>query len=160
MIAENNSGKNTGKPESEYVLDLISGAFPGGSGEYHKLYLFNDLVRGDSNWRFLIVTRVAGDGRIELEAFSYAIDDQGNLTRKLESRKARIPPEKLGEVIDSLILRWDEPECDYRTVNLSGFQEAESKLEFLRQALGEVKDDSIIKQRAENDVQSGESDQV
>jgi hypothetical protein len=63
-------------------------------------------------------------------------------------------------VIDSLILRWDEPECDYRTVNLSGFQEAESKLEFLRQALGEVKDDSIIIRGAEDDVQSGESDQV
>ena len=161
MPVENNSGKNTGKPESEYVLELISGAFPGGSGEYHKLYLFNDLARGDSNWRFLIVTRVAGDGRIELEAFSYAIGDQGNLTRKLESRKARIPPDKLGEVIDSLILRWDEPECDYRAINLSGFQEAESKLEFLQQALGEVNNDSIILQRrAEDDLQSGKGDQV
>ena len=65
-------------------------------------------------------TRRADDGRLELAAYSYEIDQQGNLSKKLESRKARLPDDKLDEVLDGLILRTDELENDFREVDLQG----------------------------------------
>ncbi len=136
MTAENAAGKNNPALTSEHILEVISSAFDPQEVEYHKLFLFDRLTRGERNWHFLIVTRRAQDGRLELAAFSYELGPHGELQTKLESRKARIPAERLSEVIDSLLIRLDEIDCEFREISLAGLEQAPSKLEYLRNLLG------------------------
>ncbi|MEA1996837.1 MAG: hypothetical protein U9N45_04335 [Gemmatimonadota bacterium] len=141
---EEKSEKLPCRPECEKILELVSGAFAAGSGKYHRLYLFDNLTRGGKVWHFLIVTSEAYEGGLELAAFSFEVCGDGSRTvrEKLESRRARLPVERLPEVIDSLIIRFDEADCDYREYDLSGFRDRRAQLDYLRQALGGGADDT------------------
>jgi hypothetical protein len=119
------------------VLEIISSAWPEEEVDYHKLFLFDRIRRGDREWGFLVVTRSTGAGRLELAAFSFATSRDGKLTTRLESRKARIPADRLAEVVEGVLLRLDEFECDYREYSLAGFAKAPSRLDFLRRLFGE-----------------------
>ncbi|HUU30435.1 MAG TPA: hypothetical protein VM123_21740 [archaeon] len=157
MNLENPAEKHTVRSEYAYIREMISGAFASRVERFHKLYLFSKLTRGEKNWRFLIVTRAAEDGRLELAAFSYEVgEEEGVLRKKLESRKARIPPEKLSEVIDKLVLRIDEQDCEYRVIDLSAFTDRESQFEFLRQTLEEGSNVTESGPEAHDSLQPGE----
>ncbi len=113
-------GRRLGRDEVERVLELVAAAFPEEEPPLHRVYLFDRLELGELRWRFMIVTRGPREQRLELAAFSCALDERGALSRKLESRKASIPPERLGEVIEALLYRFDEPDCgDYRLIELA-----------------------------------------
>jgi len=119
------------------VLEIISGAWPGEEVDYHKLFLFDRIRRGDREWGFLVVTRRSGEDRLELAAFSFTTGRDGKLATQLESRKARIPADRLAEVVEGVLLRLDEFECDYREYSLAGLAKAPSRLGFLRRLFGE-----------------------
>jgi len=140
MAEKEMSEKKYPAPGSEHILEVISSAFSGQEIEYHKLFLFDRLTRGEKNWHFLIVTRNAGQGRLELAAFSYQLGPHGELQTTLESRKARIPARSLAEVIDSLLIRLDEIDIDFREISLAHLGQAPSKLEYLRLLLGKEPD--------------------
>lgn len=156
MTVENAAGKNNPAPAGEHILAVISGAFGQQEVEYHKLFLFDRLTKGDRNWHFLIVTRRAEDGRLELAAFSYELGPNGELQTKLESRKARIPAERLAEVIDSLLIRLDEIDNEFRELSLAGLEQVPSKLEYLRDLLGEKPDESKTGEYGAEDLQPGQ----
>jgi hypothetical protein len=137
------SGREQVRPDGAIILDLAAGAFTLEPGErYHKLFLFDPLQRGEKKWGFLIITRRSAEGRVELAAYSYALDEGwGAGERKLESRRASIPEDKLDEVIEGILLRMDEPDSDYREVDLAGRGEAGEQLEYLKQLImGEPED--------------------
>jgi hypothetical protein len=160
MTEKNTAGKDKPAPTGEHILEVITGAFESPEVEYHKLFLFDRLTRGEKNWHFLIVTRRARDDRLELAAFSYELGPHGNLQTKLESRKARIPAERLGEVIDSLLIRLDEFDSEFREISLGGLEQAPSKLEYLRDLLGEKPDESNTGENRTNDLQPGQSPEM
>ena len=156
MTEEISAAKSNPVPAIEQILQVISSAFAGQEVEYHKLFLFDRLERGGKNWHFLIVTRRSLDGRLELAAFSYEIGPSGELQTKLESRRARIPVERLAEVIDSLMIRLDEIDCQFREISLAGFEQTLSKLEYLKSLLGEEHDDSKAGEKRADDLQPGQ----
>jgi hypothetical protein len=136
MDSNISTDKNTEPRYPRHILEIIREAFNFAPGEsYHTLFLFPVLEQDESKWGFLIVTRRAGDGRLELAAYSYEIDEQGNLSKKLESRKARLPEDKLDEVLDGLILRMDELDSDFREVDLQGLGDCQAQLEYLEKLL-------------------------
>ena len=103
------------------VLDIVAEAFESeGESALERVYIFDPLQHEDSTWGFVIVTRRSADSRLELAAFSYEVDDQGAVSRRLESRRAMIPAEKLQDVVEGIVLRLDEPDCTYREIDLSG----------------------------------------
>ena len=122
MTDKNTTGKDKPAPTGEHILEVITAAFDSPEVEYHKLFLFDRLTMGEKNWHFLIVTRQARDGRLELAAFSYELGPQGNLQTKLESRKARIPAERLSEVIDGLLIRLDQFDSSLSMQNIFIFR--------------------------------------
>jgi len=154
---DNSFAKGSSAPVYEHLLEVLSEAFETGEVNYYKLFLFNNLKRGEKTWHFLIVTRNSEDGRLELAAFSYEIGKEGKLNKKLESRRARIPRERLAEVIDSLLVRIDEPECDYREIDLSRFADRESQLLQLRNLLQGDFDGSPKEEKYDNRLQPGQS---
>jgi len=156
MTDRNTAEKDKPAPAGEHILEVIAGAFDPVEVEYHKLFLFDRLTRGEKNWHFLIVTRKARDGRLELAAFSYELGPHGNLQTKLQSRKARIPAEKLGEVIDSLLVRLEEIDSEFREISLAGLEQAVSKLDYLRDLLGEEPDESKSEKNREDELQQGQ----
>ena len=156
MTSENTAGKNNPAPAGEHILEVITGAFGIQEVEYYKLFLFDRLSKGERNWYFLIVTRRARDGRIELAAFSYDLGPHGKLQTKLESRKARIPEERLVEVIDSLLIRLDQFNGEFQEISLAGLEQAPSKLEYLKDLLGEEPDESKAGENRADDLQPGQ----
>ena len=117
---------------AEHVLHLLDSAFPSARQEkYYKLYLFDELDKGGGKWYFLIVTRKLSEQRIDLAAFSFEIDDGGKLNKKLESRKAQIPSGSINDVIDELVSRIDEPDCDYREIDLSHLDSKAEQQEYI-----------------------------
>ena len=137
MNRENTAEKKVSPAGARQILEVISGAWAGEEPDFHRLFLFDRLTRGEKDWNFLIVTRANGPDRLGLAAYSYEVGASGGLKTKLESRKAQIPSNRLAEVIEGILLRLDELECDYREFDLGEFGRAESKLEFLSQLLGE-----------------------
>lgn len=156
MTAKNVDGKKNPVPTSEHILEVISGAFDLQEVKYHKLFLFDRLTRGDKNWHFLIVTCRVQEGRLELAAFSYELGPDGELQTKLESRKARIPAERLSEVIDSLLIRLDEIDSEFREISLAGLEQAPLKLEYLRDLLGGKPDESNSGENRADGLQPGQ----
>jgi len=121
---------------SKNILQIVTEAFAFAAGQsYHTLFLFPMIEKGETNWGFLIVTRRVDEERLELAAYSFEFDGQGSLSKRLESRKARLPEEKLDEVLESLIQRMDELESNYREVNLCGLGEPQAQLEYLQKLL-------------------------
>lgn len=141
------------------VIEIAAEAFePGEDTALDRVYVFDPLRRDDSAWGFVIVTRSGGDGRLELAAFSWEVDEQGTVTRRLESRRAKIPAQRIEDVIEGIVLRLDEPDCSYREFDLSGHGARPQQLRQLRKLLlGE--DDVSEDERGELHVQPGESDQ-
>ena len=147
------------------ILEIIRNAFAFAPGQsYHTLFLFPVIEQGETKWGFLIVTRLMDGERLELAAYSYEISAQGELSKKLESRKAHLPEDKLDEVLEGLILRMDELDSNYREVNLCGLGDYQAQLEYLQKLLpGEpdgAEDDSAEHlqpgESAEHDPQSGD----
>ncbi len=136
MDPDNLIDKNTEPQYPGHILEIIRDAFDFAPGQsYHMLFLFPVIEQGDSKWGFLIVTRQMDDRRLELAAYSYEINEQGELSKKLESRKARLPEDKLDEVLEGLILRMDELESNCREVNLCGLGDYQAQLEYLKKLL-------------------------
>ncbi|MBN2289659.1 MAG: 5-methyltetrahydropteroyltriglutamate--homocysteine S-methyltransferase [Candidatus Glassbacteria bacterium] len=118
------------------ILEIIRGAFGTSPGlSYHSVFLFPLVERGESRWGFLIATRRESEERLELAAYSYEISDQGEVSKKLESRKASLPEDKLDEVLEGLILRMDELEGNYREIDLRGRGDSQAQLEHLEKIL-------------------------
>lgn len=134
---ENISPAPTLPASAAQVLEIISGAWPGAPVDFHKLFLFDRIRRADSEWGFLVVTRHSGEARLELAAYSFEHARDGSLATRLESRRAQIPADRLADVVEGVVLRLDEFDCDYREYNLVGLAQAEAKLDFVRRLLGE-----------------------
>ncbi|OGG01132.1 MAG: hypothetical protein A3F83_13460 [Candidatus Glassbacteria bacterium RIFCSPLOWO2_12_FULL_58_11] len=155
MNHEDTTGKKASAAGARQIVEVISGAWTGEEPDFHRLFLFDRLTRGEKNWNFLIVTRSSGLDRLELAAYSYEVGSDGGLKTKLESRKAQIPADRLTEVIEGILLRLDELECDYREFDLGEFGRAESKLEFISQLLGEKVEGESAEEPGTNLLQPG-----
>jgi hypothetical protein len=116
---------------ADQLLEVIASPWPGEEVEYHRLFMFDRLQRGEHNWNFLIVTRKQGDERVELAAVAFELDDSGKVSTRLESRKASIPAGRLSEVIEGLLLRFDETGGDYTDYDLSGMAGSGAPAPFL-----------------------------
>ncbi|MCE5271560.1 hypothetical protein LLH00_09790 [bacterium] len=148
-------------PELAPVLDIAAGAFAGEPEcTLHRLFLFDPLRREDETWGFVIVTRRAGGpDRLELAAFSYRVDSAGAVTRRLESRRAMIPAERLTDVVEGIVLRLDEPDCSYRELDLGGHESLAAQLEHLRSKLFGGENEPAPEQ-GEPDLQHGPGDRA
>lgn len=154
------SGVQNGIPsELAPALEIAAGAFAGEEGLLlHKIFLFDPLKHEDHTWGFVIVTRGCGGGRLELAAFSYEVESTGTVARRLESRRAMIPPDRLDDIVEGIVLRLDEPDCSYREVDLSGQKTLDEQLDHLRSKLSGDTDGTAARQ-PEPDLQHGQSDQ-
>jgi hypothetical protein len=140
------------------VLDIAAGAFAGEEDlTLHKVFLFDPLKHEDHTWGFVIVTRECGGGRLELAAFSYEVESAGTVARRLESRRAMIPPDRLEDIVEGIVLRLDEPDCSYREVDLSGQKTLEAQLEHLKSRLSGDTDGTAARP-PEPDLQHGQGD--
>lgn len=152
------SGVQNGIPsELAPALEIAAGAFAGEEDLLlHKVFLFDPLKHEDHTWGFVIVTRGCG-GRLELAAFSYEVEPAGIVARRLESRRAMIPPDRLEDIVEGIVLRLDEPDCSYREVDLSGQKTLEAQLQHLRSKLSGDTDGTAARE-PEPDLQHGQSD--
>ena len=136
----NPAGENEAKQQSPYnsdqLLEVIASPWPGEQVDYHRLFLFDRLQRGEHDWYFLIVTRRQGDERLELAAVAFELDEAGAVSTRLESRKASIPSARLPEVIEGLLLRFDETGGDYTDYDLTGMAESEKPSALLAELTG------------------------
>jgi hypothetical protein len=157
-------GENAGQEQSPFsaaqILEVIASAWPEKEVDFHRLFLFDRLQRGDHDWNFLIVTRRQEGDRLELAAVAFELDEGGNVSTRLESRKASIPSVRLLEVIEGLLLRFDEAACDYRDFDLTGLYSQESPAEFLGELTGipsgvsdETDEDTVDMQPGDGDRQ-------
>ena len=137
----------------------MASAWPEQQVEYHRLFLFDRLQRGEHDWNFLIVTRRQEGDRVELAAVAFELDEGGKVSTRLESRKASIPAVRLLEVIEGLLLRFDEAECDYKDYDLTGMAGSESPVEFLAELTGIPSGVSDETDPDTVDLQPGDGDQ-
>ncbi len=140
------------------LLEVIGSAWTGIEVRYDRLFLFDRLSRGDHDWNFLIVTRSQSENRLELAAVAFELDSQGEVTTRLESRKASIPASRLAEVIEGMLMRLDEVECDYREYDISQMSGQQSTGLFLAELTGI--ESGVVDEPDEHgeDLQPGESD--
>lgn len=131
MSVDNKQQDNDDAFNAVQLLDVIGSAWPGIEVDYDRLFLFDRLQRGDHDWNFLIVTRSQGDGRLELAPVAFELDELGAVAARLESRKASIPADRLAEVIEGMLMRLDEAECDYREYDISQLDGQQSPARFL-----------------------------
>ena len=122
--------------DATQLLEVISSAWRDEEVDYHRLFLFDRLKRGEHDWNFLIVTRRQGDERLELAAVAFELDGRGQVSTRLESRKASIPADRLAEVIEGMLLRFDEAGGDYTDYDLTGMAGGESPATFLAELIG------------------------
>lgn len=140
------------------LLEVIGSAWPGQEVDYHRLYLFDRLQRGEHDWNFLIATRRQDGNRLELAAVAFELDESGAVTTRLESRKASIPSDRIAEVIEGVLLRLDEADCDYTEYDLSGMTGLKSQAEHLAELAGIPTGISDEADEHSDDLQPGESD--
>ena len=133
-------------PAVQALIEVVRRAFPEGeSARLYKVYLFPEIESRDARWGFVIVSRTMDNERIELAAYSYEIPvvaqaDESVVavsSRKLESRRASIPVERLDEVIGAIVSRMDEIDNVYRDIDLSSTPGDEDQLEYLSAQLNE-----------------------
>lgn len=127
-------------PAVRVLLNVVKQAFPEiESPRLHKVYLFPEIESRESRWGFVVVSRLMENARIELAAYSYEIppvlqaaDNSAQAAnRKLESRRASIPAERLNEVIEKIVSRMDEIDNVYRDIDLSQIPADADQLEYL-----------------------------
>ena len=156
-------GENGAKQDSPFsaaqIMEVIASAWPAQEVEFHRLFLFDRLQRGEHDWNFLIVTRRQDGDRLELAAVAFELDEGGKVSTRLESRKASIPAVRLLEVIEGLLLRFDEAECDYKDYDLTGMAGNESPVEFLAELTGIPSGVSDETDPGAVDLQPGDGDQ-
>ncbi len=140
------------------LLEVIGSAWPGVEVDYHRLFLFDRLQRGDHDWNFLIVTRSQSQSRLELAAVAFELDDQGAVTTRLESRKASIPTSRLAEVVEGMLTRLDEAGCDYREYDISQMSAQESQALYMAELTGIESGVTDGPDERGEDLQPGESD--
>ena len=156
MNPDNSTDQGPESRHPRYILEIIGSAFdPAPELHYHTLFLFPVIEKAGDRWGFLIITRLADDNRLELAAYSYESDEQGGLSKKLESRKALLPEEKLDQVLEGLIERMDELDSNYREISLHGLASSQDQLEYLEKILSGETD--AIQTGQPGQLQPGES---
>ena len=158
QTGKNENGQKT-PFNADQLLEVMASPWPGEQVDYHRLFLFDQLQRGEHDWNFLIVTRRQDDDRVELAAVAFELDGDGNVSTRLESRKASIPSARLLEVIEGLLLRFDETGGDYTDYDLTvmaGSEEPAARLAELTGIPAGVNDDS---DESPVDLQQGDGDQ-
>ncbi len=159
MNVENKQpGNDGGAFNALQLLEVIGSAWPGTGVDYDRLFLFDRLRRGEHDWHFLIVTRSQADNRLELAAVAFELDGRGAVTARLESRKASIPAGRLAEVIEGMLTRLDEVECDYRQYDISELAAQQSPALFLAGLTGVESGVDDEPDEHGEDLQPGDSD--